>query len=102
MVELRISYGPSQWVLNHPNDASNNGKIYLLGGLLSTAIQGRSVVADCWVYDAHRGEWAVAEPMLQAGARGSAAVGVSRDSGVIYLAGGVQGANQETLDIVSA
>lgn len=40
--------------------------------------------------------------MPQAEARGSAAVGVSHDSDVIYLAGGVQGANQETLDIVSA
>ncbi|KAL2375142.1 kelch repeat-containing protein [Blastomyces gilchristii SLH14081] len=88
--------------LNHPNAASINGKIYLLGGVLGALIQGRSTVADCWVYDPHQDKWTAVAPMPQAEARGSAAVGVHRDSGVIYLAGGVRGGEQGALDIVSA
>ncbi|OJD19477.1 hypothetical protein AJ78_00545 [Emergomyces pasteurianus Ep9510] len=97
------SFGsPLPMALNHPNAASINGKIYLLGGLLGTAIQGRNAIAECWVYDLHRDEWTALEPMPPGEARGSAAVGVNSDSGIIYLAGGVRGANRETLDIVSA
>ncbi|PGH06987.1 hypothetical protein GX51_02026 [Blastomyces parvus] len=88
--------------LNHLNAASVNGKIYLLGGVLGAPIQGRSVTADGWVYDPRQDRWTAVAPMPQAEARGSAAVGVHRDSGVIYLAGGVQGSEQGALDIVSA
>ncbi|EER38446.1 kelch repeat protein [Histoplasma capsulatum var. duboisii H88] len=88
--------------LIYPNAASINGKIYLLGGVLNEPIQRYSAVADCWVYDLYQDEWTPIEPMPQAEARGRAAVGVDRESGVIYLAGGIQSAREEALDIVSA
>ncbi|OAX77730.1 hypothetical protein ACJ72_07969 [Emergomyces africanus] len=74
----------------------------ILGGLLGMAVHGRNAIADCWVYDLHRDEWTTLEPMPQEEARGSAAVGVNQDRGFIYLTGGVRGAHQPTLDIVSA
>lgn len=54
-----------------------------------------------WVYDLYQDEWTPIEPMPRAEARGRAAVGVDRESGVIYLAGGIPSAREEALDIVS-
>ncbi|KAL1839810.1 hypothetical protein VTJ49DRAFT_1089 [Mycothermus thermophilus] len=99
--------------LNHPNAAAVDGKIYLLGGLNDEAGDGvwrgdgRS-----WVFDFASLAWSELPAMEEANGdvpRGSAAVGVDPDTGIIYLAGGmtrlpvVEGqGNQESVDHVSA
>ncbi|KAL2265312.1 hypothetical protein VTJ83DRAFT_6412 [Remersonia thermophila] len=99
--------------LNHPNAAAVDGKIYLLGGLSDEVGDGvwrgdgRSFVFDFASF-----AWSELPAMDEANGdvpRGSAAVGVDSDTGIVYLAGGmtklplVEGqGHQESVDHVSA
>ncbi|KAK1826985.1 kelch repeat-containing protein [Podospora conica] len=92
--------------LNHPNAASVNGDIYLLGGLLVAPDGVWRATPDCWIWDSAKDEWRAIAPMPASEARGSAVTAVH--DGVIYLAGGMTvlepfaGGVQGTVDTVSA
>ena len=97
---------PLPVALNHPNAASIDGKIYVLGGLEVAANGAWQGTPQSWVYDPASNTWSALEPMPASEARGSAAVGVYNK--LIVLAGGmsvlepVAGGKQETVDTVSA
>ncbi|GAB1309813.1 hypothetical protein MFIFM68171_00023 [Madurella fahalii] len=89
---------PTPIVLNHPNTAVVDGKIYVLGGLTGTWVWPAARTA--WVYDPQNDRWSPLAAMSAADARGSAATGVY--NGTIYLAGGILAGNGPTVDTVSA
>ncbi|GKT87353.1 kelch repeat-containing protein [Colletotrichum tofieldiae] len=81
---------PLPIALNHPNAATVDGRIYLLGGLAETFDQNGTwrAVPNSWVYDPKRDQWEPIASFPQGTERGSAAVGVSGTT--IYLAGGLR------------
>ncbi|KAK4095849.1 galactose oxidase [Parathielavia hyrcaniae] len=109
--------------LNHPNAAVVDGKLYLLGGLSDEAADGVwRGTGRSWVLDLHdhfnhmmHPDWTEL-PSMPADwdvPRGSAAVGVDRETGLVYLAGGMKWLPvvppaemgpmvQESVDVVSA
>lgn len=90
------SFGPSlPLAMNHANAAVVDGKVYLLGGLAVASDGAWRGVANSWVYDPMDNEWTPISPMLNATARGSAAIGVHGKK--IYLAGGMT-----TLDVAGS
>ncbi|TQS32005.1 hypothetical protein Golomagni_07695, partial [Golovinomyces magnicellulatus] len=93
--------------VNHPNFASHNGRIYLLGGLADSPDGAWRAFPESWVYDTAKDTWNSIPAMPDQEKRGSAAAGVYKD--VIYLAGGMRTLNpigtageQDTVAFVSA
>lgn len=81
------SGSPIPFRMNHANVAAVEGKVYLLGGLAVAPDGAWRAVPDSWVYDPKNDEWNPINPMSNATARGSAAMGVHGTE--IYLAGGM-------------
>ncbi|KAH8879147.1 galactose oxidase [Thozetella sp. PMI_491] len=84
---------PAPYAVNHPNVASVDGKLYLLGGLYAfdptpfgTPIEW-AAVGDSYVYDPETDTWAAIRSIPNGTERGSAIVGVHNE--MIYLAGGM-------------
>ncbi|WYZ34058.1 hypothetical protein EsH8_I_000334 [Colletotrichum jinshuiense] len=93
--------------VNHPNVATVNGKIYLLGGLSVASDGAWRAFPESWVYDPAIDVWRPVDPTPPGEERGSAAMGVSGK--MIYLAGGMrtleptgEAGEQDTVDFVSA
>lgn len=96
---------PAPVALNHPNVASANGKIYLLGGLMEVADPSPlffdwPASGESHVYDPATDAWTALEPMPAGAERGSAAMGVHGD--MIYLAGGMTFVSDEGQDGISS
>ncbi|TDE49926.1 kelch repeat-containing protein [Nonomuraea mesophila] len=95
---------PLPVVMNHPNVATVNGRIYVLGGLSGGA--SWQALRDSFVYDPRTDRWTSLPPMPAGIERGSAAMGVRGTK--IYLAGGMRtltpgaGGLQDTVDLVSS
>lgn len=84
--------------LNHPNVASVDGKLFLLGGLAGQS--NWTAVADAYVYTPSNDTWLSVATLPNDTCRGSSAVGVYKNK--IYLAGGMtllegQGGVQDSL-----
>lgn len=95
---------PAPYAVNHPNVASVDGKIYLLGGLVDAHRLEDSPVdweasGECHVYDPAEDAWRELEAMPAGTERGSAIVGVHGD--VVYVAGGMTTLDPEYQDAVS-
>ena len=95
--------GPLPQPLNHPNVASMNGKLYLLGALAGQS--NWTTVGDAYVYHTNNDTWSSIAQLPTDAWRGSSAVGAY--SGKIYLAGGMtlldwQGGVQDCLASVIA
>lgn len=73
--------------MHHPNIATVDGKIYVLGGITFTNKKWDSI-GDCFRYDPESNRWDTIASMPPGTGRGSAAVGVFGKK--IYLAGGIQ------------
>ena len=92
------------YAVNHPNVASVNGRVYLLGGLVDAHRLEDSPVdweasGECHVYDPAEDAWSELEAMPIGTERGSAILGVHGD--VIYVAGGMTTLDPEYQDTVS-
>ncbi|KAJ3521390.1 hypothetical protein NM208_g13310 [Fusarium decemcellulare] len=92
--------------MNHPNLASANGKVYILGGL-SGNINGSFLgLTDSFEYEPRTDTWTKLPSLPDGTGRGSAIMGVYKNE--IIVAGGVKrieqkfGGIQETVDTVSA
>ena len=89
--------------LNHPNVASVDGKLFLLGALAGQS--NWTAVADAYVYTPSNDTWSPLAPLPNDTWRGSSAVGAYQNK--IYLAGGMtlldwQGGVQDSLASVIA
>lgn len=90
--------------LNHANTAAVDGKLYVLGGLLGGEVW--RATPNCYMYDPKADRWTALKPMPEEQARGSAAMGVYRDT--IYLAAGMYsldptvGGLQDSVGVVTA
>lgn len=73
--------------MHHPNIATVDGKIYVLGGITFTDQRWNSL-GNCYRYDPAARKWDALASMPDGTGRGSAAVGVFGKT--IYLAGGIQ------------
>ena len=74
--------------LNHPNSAVVNGKIYVMGGLTTTADPTFwQATGSCFMYDPSSNKWTTVATMPKGREIGSASVGVRGTT--IYLAGGL-------------
>lgn len=74
--------------INHPNVASVDGRLYVLGGILGSFMATASswpAVANAWSYDPWNDTWTALADLP--GPKASAAVGVYNSS--VYLAGGM-------------
>ncbi|KAH7321346.1 hypothetical protein B0I35DRAFT_450697 [Stachybotrys elegans] len=97
---------PAPVQANHPNLASVDGMVYLLGGMSETTDSAWEGFPESMVYDAGADRWSRLKPMPAKERRGSAAIGVYKDT--IFLAGGLRrlepfaGGVQTTMDVVSA
>jgi len=92
---------PVPFKVNHPNVASCNGKIYVLGGLIGANIPW-SASGESYAYDPVADSWTKLESMPSGTERGSAIVGVYGE--MIYLAGGMtvlQIGNQNSVTTVN-
>ncbi|KAF2462602.1 galactose oxidase [Lindgomyces ingoldianus] len=83
---------PTPYKVNHPNVATVNGKIYLLGGLVDAQDPPLPYPdwipsGECHVYDTVKDVWSPLEPMEKGTERGSAILGVHGE--MIYVAGGM-------------
>lgn len=83
---------PTPYKVNHPNVATVNGKIYLLGGLVDAQDPPSPYPdwipsGDCYVYDPKTDQWNRLESMEKGTERGSAILGVHGE--MIYVAGGM-------------
>ncbi|KAF4463615.1 kelch repeat-containing [Fusarium albosuccineum] len=92
--------------MNHPNLASANGKVYILGGL-SGNINGSFLgLTDSFEYEPRTDNWTKLPSLPGGTGRGSSIMGVYKNE--IIVAGGVQrieqkfGGIQETVNTVSA
>lgn len=101
------SVAPLPLALNHPNTAIVDGKVYVLGGLVSYGNETVwRAVPNCFVYDTTEDAWTELPPMAADQARGASAVGVLGQT--IYLAGGmtsleyVAGGLQASVDTVTS
>ncbi|KAK4233420.1 hypothetical protein C8A03DRAFT_48029 [Achaetomium macrosporum] len=101
---------PAPIPINHPNAVVVNSKLYLLGGLSDAGDGVWRGTNQSFVYDIRSNTWSALPPMPASDvARGSAAMGVDEQTGVVYLAGGmtqlplIEGAGvQESVAAVSA
>jgi N-acetylneuraminic acid mutarotase len=88
--------------LHHPNVATVNGKIYVLGGVAGPNRTGWETVGNTYRYDPDTKKWEELGKMPAEMERGSCIVGVRGK--VIHLAGGIQikpGTPRTTVDLVS-
>ncbi|KXX74885.1 Influenza virus NS1A-binding protein [Madurella mycetomatis] len=102
---------PAPVPLNHPNAAVLNGTLYLLGGLTDQRTASAwQATPQSYFYDPAADAWTPLPdiPSDTDTPRGSAAMAVDAERGLIYLAGGLTrlpldtgGTDQETVDDVS-
>jgi N-acetylneuraminic acid mutarotase len=74
--------------MHHPNVASVNGKVYVLGGVVG--LYPWEPVGDSFVYEPRNNSWTKIKSLIRP--RGSAVVGVHE--GKVWLAGGLDGIMQ--------
>jgi N-acetylneuraminic acid mutarotase len=86
-------------VMNHPNGAVVDGKLFLLGGF-TTSRQTWVATATAGLYDPLKNSWSSLKGLPQADARGASAMGVYNRT--IYVAGGKMGSNTASVTTVSA
>lgn len=96
---------PIPFRVNHPNVASVDGRIYVLGGLVdepSTPPNSISWIAsgESYMYDPQQNLWTVLDPIPSGEERGSAIVGVHDQ--MIYLAGGMKYLNVTGQDAIAS
>ncbi|EEU43530.1 uncharacterized protein NECHADRAFT_45187 [Fusarium vanettenii 77-13-4] len=99
---------PSPYRVNHPNVATKNGSIYLLGGLVDASDPPKPLPewvasGESHVYDSQTDTWTQLESMPPGTERGSAILGVHHE--LIYVAGGMtilDGAYQDAVTTVTA
>ena len=91
--------------VNHPNAATVDGKIYVLGALSAKATNW-TALPSAYFYSPFNDTWSSATPLPNGTARGASAVGMHEST--IYLAGGMTylvprpGGTQNSLTTVSA
>jgi N-acetylneuraminic acid mutarotase len=73
--------------MHHPNVASANGRLYVMGGLAG-AMANRKALANVLRFDPTVGKWDELASMPNGTARGASAV--TSNGNMIYLAGGLQ------------